>query len=491
MPTRAPSATRSEEDKRFFRAGGCLLRGLIWTAFIGLVLFFLAFSFMMIQYYSIAATLPSVEDIQTRTSQFETTRILDRNGALLYEILDPSAGRRTYVSLDEVSPFIVAATVATEDENFYSHPGFNFWAIIRAFIQNVQSGEVVSGASSITQQVARMLFLDPEEANQRTYLRKVKEAILAIELTNNYSKDEILWKAYAGLARVGARRPVRGPLERLGLLLASSRQRVLAYYHRQKFRSYCLEIGRSYREESNLLDGYWELYKAAQGYQAVALKYLGLAREIEIPISPRAEPYYLLEEGRLRRDRALLEAAAEAFDPFWEREAIQEALVALAPLLPRGGVERREVLNRLFLLNPGALLQHGLRLPLAVTIAGTDRGDRPADRGDRPADRGDRPADRGGRPADRGGRPADRRGLRRVVRRLGPSVRLSAESQAQGVRFSLSLEWESRGLVRIVLSDRATGETLLQETLVAGRPLRRRAAADLAGRIIDRLYSPR
>ncbi len=177
---------------RFGQAGGCLLRALIIMAFVGLVIVLGVGSFMLVQYYSIAATLPSVEDVQSRTSQFQTTRILDRNGDLLYEILDPSAGRRTYVGLDEVSPFIVAATIATEDEHFYSHPGFSPWAIVRAFIQNAQSGEVVSGASSITQQVARMLFLDPEEANQRSYLRKVKEAILAIELTNNYTKDEIL-----------------------------------------------------------------------------------------------------------------------------------------------------------------------------------------------------------------------------------------------------------------------------------------------------------
>ena len=189
---RRPNRRSRNGDPNFNRAGGCLLKAVIWMLFVGLILFFGAFSFMMIQYYSIAATLPSVEDVQSRTSQFETTRVLDRNGALLYEILDPSAGRRTYVELDEISPFIVAATVATEDENYYSHPGFSPWAIVRAFIQNMQSGEVVSGASSITQQVARMLFLDPEEANQRTYLRKVKEAILAIELTNNYSKDEIL-----------------------------------------------------------------------------------------------------------------------------------------------------------------------------------------------------------------------------------------------------------------------------------------------------------
>ena len=190
---------RPRQDSDYFddgdnrsRSNSCLLRTLVWMLFAGLVILVGLFSFMLLQYYSIAATLPDVEDVQDRTSQFETTRILDRNGNLLYEIIDPSAGRRTHVSLDEISPFIVAATIATEDRNFYSHPGFNAFAIVRAFFQNMQSGEVVSGASSITQQVARTLFLDPEEAAQRTYLRKVKEAILAIELTNNYTKDEIL-----------------------------------------------------------------------------------------------------------------------------------------------------------------------------------------------------------------------------------------------------------------------------------------------------------
>ncbi|MBN1834480.1 MAG: hypothetical protein JW820_01450 [Spirochaetales bacterium] len=281
---------------------------------------------------------------------------------------------------------------------------------------------------------------------------------------------EILWKAYAGLARVGARRPVRGPLERLGLLLASSRQRVLAYYHRQKFRSYCLEIGRSYREESNLLDAYWELYQAGQDYPQVALKYLGQAREIEVPISPGAAPYYLLEEGRLRGERALLEEAIDGFDPFWEREAIHEALVALVPLLPTGSAESRAALNRLFLLNPGALLQNGLRLPLAVELPGAS-------------------ATGGSETAGAGRR--ERRELRRVVRRLGSSVRLSSETVEQGIRFSLSLAWEGRGLVRMGLIDRNTGQTLFGETLVAERPLRGRAAADLAGRIVEHLYSAR
>ena len=144
------------------------------------------------EYYSIAAGLPSVSDLQQRASQFETTRIFDRNGDVLYEILDPQAGRRTYVPLNEISPTLVAATIATEDKDFYTHGGFDSLAIVRAFWQNLKRGETVSGASTITQQLARALLLTPEERSQQTYLRKVREAILATEIERRYSKNEIL-----------------------------------------------------------------------------------------------------------------------------------------------------------------------------------------------------------------------------------------------------------------------------------------------------------
>ena len=171
---------------------GCLLRALVTLLFILIALGLIAGSFALYQYYAIASTLPDVDDLRQRAAQFETTRILDRNGNVLYEILDPNAGRRTYVPLEKISPNLVAATIATEDKGFYSHPGFDPMAIIRAFWQNYTSGETVSGASTITQQLARALLLSPEERTQRTYLRKLREAILAAEITRRYSKDEIL-----------------------------------------------------------------------------------------------------------------------------------------------------------------------------------------------------------------------------------------------------------------------------------------------------------
>ncbi len=172
--------------------GCCLIRGFLVALFGVVVALIIGASGLLFSYYSIARTLPSVEDLQNRASKFETTRILDRNGNPLYEILDPNAGRRTYVTLDKISPVLVAATIATEDKDFYEHPGFDMPAIVRALWENYRTGGQGGGASTITQQLARALLLSPEERAQRTYSRKAREIILAAEITRRYSKDDIL-----------------------------------------------------------------------------------------------------------------------------------------------------------------------------------------------------------------------------------------------------------------------------------------------------------
>jgi penicillin-binding protein 1C len=171
---------------------GCLLRSLFAALFTLVLILLCGLSIAFYQYYSIARTLPDIDDLRQNASQFETTRILDRNGNVLYEIIDPNAGRRTYVPIGRISPYLVAATIATEDKGFYSHPGFDPFAIVRAFWQNYQGGEIVSGASTITQQLARNLLFTPEERVEQSYQRKIREAILAAEITRRYSKDEIL-----------------------------------------------------------------------------------------------------------------------------------------------------------------------------------------------------------------------------------------------------------------------------------------------------------
>ena len=170
----------------------CILRVAILLVFLASSLGLAGASYFIYKYYTIASSLPDVTELRERASQFETTRILDRNGNLLYEILDPNAGRRTYVPLGKISPYVLATTLATEDKDFYTHPGFNIFAMLRALFQNVEEGETVSGASTITQQLARMLLMNPEERSQVSFRRKVREIILASEITRRYTKDEIL-----------------------------------------------------------------------------------------------------------------------------------------------------------------------------------------------------------------------------------------------------------------------------------------------------------
>ena len=171
---------------------GCLLRGLIVVAFAAVIVGLMVGSYFVYKYYEIASDLPDVGDLRNRASQFETTRILDRNGQVLYDILDPSAGRRTNIPLSEISPNLLAATIATEDREFYSNPGFDPAAMIRALWENYQTDGQGGGASTITQQLARALLLSPEERSQRTYTRKTREIILAAEITRRYTKDEII-----------------------------------------------------------------------------------------------------------------------------------------------------------------------------------------------------------------------------------------------------------------------------------------------------------
>lgn len=135
--------------------------------------------------------LPAPDALLTRTSP-DTTKIFDRKGKLLYEILDPRAGRRTRVALDELPAHLRNAVVAVEDANFYTHPGVDAVGVVRAMVQYAQAGYIVSGGSTITQQLSRLVLLSREEQESRTVARKLREMALALRITQAYSKDQIL-----------------------------------------------------------------------------------------------------------------------------------------------------------------------------------------------------------------------------------------------------------------------------------------------------------
>ncbi|NLF02142.1 MAG: hypothetical protein GX601_14310, partial [Anaerolineales bacterium] len=156
------------------------------------VLFFVGVAALVAGYVYIARGLPSPEELQTHQTTFVSSKIYDREGNLLYEVTDPQGGRRTYVPLDRISTYVVQATIATEDREFYSHPGFDPIAIARAFYYNLSELRIVSGFSTIPQQLVRNLLLTPEERVQQTAWRKIKEVVLATEVSRVYSKDTIL-----------------------------------------------------------------------------------------------------------------------------------------------------------------------------------------------------------------------------------------------------------------------------------------------------------
>ncbi len=167
---------------------GCTGRALLTVVAVVAGITLVLFGLTLAGYIYLAAELPPPDELRARTATFRSTRILDRNGQPINETFDPNAGRRTLVPLAEISPYLLQATIATEDVHFYSHPGVDPIAILRAAWYAIQEREVVSGASTIPQQLVKQAFLSSE----RSVSRKIKEAVLANEITRRYSKDEIL-----------------------------------------------------------------------------------------------------------------------------------------------------------------------------------------------------------------------------------------------------------------------------------------------------------
>lgn len=135
--------------------------------------------------------LPRPDQLYQRAAA-PSTNIFDRNGVLLYQITDPHQGSHTPLTLEQIPQACVNATIATEDATFFTNPGFDMWAMLRALIANLQHGEIVSGASTITQQLARNLLFSPAERTEISLTRKLREVILAWRLTLTYSKEQIL-----------------------------------------------------------------------------------------------------------------------------------------------------------------------------------------------------------------------------------------------------------------------------------------------------------
>jgi len=152
----------------------------------------------VIVYRTYAHDLKSPEDAIAESS-IGTSLAYDRSGqTLLYQYVDPLGGLKEPVPLSEMSPYMIAATVATEDASFYSNPGVNFRGLARAAVENLTPfgpGFLEgSGGSSITQQLVKNIYIqkDAQGLAPRTVERKLKETVIALELKRKYDNNQIL-----------------------------------------------------------------------------------------------------------------------------------------------------------------------------------------------------------------------------------------------------------------------------------------------------------
>src|SRR6266436_4372243 len=176
---------RPQRGKRSRRGGRRWLRWLVTSFVLVLILSGLAVGATAFWVLTILPrSLPSVTAVES-FGPSEGAKVYDDNDELITEF---HVERRIFVPLAQIPKALQDAVIATEDARFYSHHGVDPTGIARAIYQNFRRGRIVEGGSTITQQLAKILFLTPD----RSLERKLKEAVLAVELERRYSKDRIL-----------------------------------------------------------------------------------------------------------------------------------------------------------------------------------------------------------------------------------------------------------------------------------------------------------
>lgn len=135
--------------------------------------------------------LPSPENLESYTTT-SSSIVYDRYGRLLFEFPPPYTGSHTPVPLTDIPTALQQATVAIEDKDFFSNPGYDFMGIMRAVWFNLWHDDAVMGGSTITQQLVRNLMFSPGERTELTLRRKMRELFLAIRITRRYNKEQIL-----------------------------------------------------------------------------------------------------------------------------------------------------------------------------------------------------------------------------------------------------------------------------------------------------------
>ncbi len=180
---KTPSQIRKERSRN--KSGGLGRTLLLW--FVGLAVFSMVAGAAALAglYMYLSQDLPKISRLADYRPPVVTT-VYAADGRKIAEFYKE---RRILVPLSKIPKQLVQAFVAAEDARFYTHKGIDFLSIIRAFFKNLEAGTIVQGGSTITQQVTKSFLLTPE----RSYKRKMKEAILAYRIDKVFSKEEILY----------------------------------------------------------------------------------------------------------------------------------------------------------------------------------------------------------------------------------------------------------------------------------------------------------
>jgi penicillin-binding protein 1A len=162
-----------------------LLKFLLWSFLLGFIVAILGATSGVGIYFYISRDLPQIRSLTQYHPPIITTVYSDDER----KIAEFFKERRIIKPLDEMPPALINAFIAAEDSRFYKHKGIDFYSIVRAFFKNLEAGTIVQGGSTITQQVTKSFLLTPE----RSYTRKLKEAILAYRIDKAFNKEEILF----------------------------------------------------------------------------------------------------------------------------------------------------------------------------------------------------------------------------------------------------------------------------------------------------------
>ncbi len=171
---------RARPKKRHFFS-----KFLLWSFLLGFIIAIMGAVAGVGVYFYLSKNLPQISSLTQYHPPIITTVFSD-DGRKIAEFFEE---RRIIKPLEEMPPALINAFIAAEDSRFYKHKGIDFYSIVRAFFKNLEAGTIVQGGSTITQQVTKSFLLTP----QKTYTRKMKEAILAYRIDKAFNKKEILF----------------------------------------------------------------------------------------------------------------------------------------------------------------------------------------------------------------------------------------------------------------------------------------------------------